>query len=118
MNYNFKRQHSFSNRQRESNQVLCSYPDRIPIICERSELASYDCPYIYKKKYLVPRNLTFGQFICVIRNKLRVPPDKGLFLSVNGVIPSSSYEMSVVYDFYKDIDGYLYVLYMFENIFG
>ena len=118
MDYNFKRQHSFSDRQRESVRVLNSYPDRIPIICERSELAPDDCPYIYKKKYLVPRDLTFGQFICVIRNKLRIPPEKGLFLSVNGTIPSSSYEMSVVYDFNKDIDGYLYVLYTFENTFG
>ena len=54
----------------------------------------------------------------MIRNKLRIPPEKGLFLSVNGTIPSSSYEMSIVYDFNKDIDGYLYVLYTFENAFG
>ena len=50
MNYNFKRQHAFSDRQRESIRVLNSYPDRIPIICERSDLAPVDCPYIDKKK--------------------------------------------------------------------
>ena len=118
MNYNFKRQHSFSDRQRESKRVLNSYPDRIPVICERSDLASADCPYIDKKKYLVPQDLTFGQFIYIIRNRLKVPPEKGLFLFINGAIPSSSYPMSIVYDFYKDIDGYLYILYTFENTFG
>ena len=49
MNYNFKHQHAFSDRQRESIRVRNSYPDRIPVICERSDLASADCPYIDKK---------------------------------------------------------------------
>lgn len=118
MNYNFKSQHSFSDRQRESIRVRNSYPDRIPVICERSELASPDCPYIDKKKYLVPQDLTFGQFIYVIRNRLKVPPEKALFLFINGAIPASSYPMNIIYDFYKDIDGYLYILYTFENTFG
>ena len=70
MNYNFKRQHAFSDRQRESIRVRNSYPDRIPVICERSDLASADCPYIDKKKYLVPGDVTVGQFISIIRLEL------------------------------------------------
>ena len=118
MNYNFKRQHAFSDRQRESIRVLNSYPDRIPIICERSDLAPADCPYIDKKKYLVPKDLTVGQFIYVIRNRMKLSPEKGLYLFINGTIPTSSYPMSFIYDFYKDADGYLYILYTFENTFG
>ncbi len=118
MNYNFKHQHSFSDRQSESIRIRNLYPNRIPIICERSDLAPEDCPHIDKKKYLVPRDLTVGQFIHVIRNRLKMSPEKALYLFVNGNIPTTSYPMSVIYDFYKDSDGYLYFLYTFENTFG
>jgi hypothetical protein len=55
MNYNFKRQHAFSDRQSESKRVLNAHPDRIPIICERSDLAPADCPYIDKKNISCPK---------------------------------------------------------------
>jgi GABA(A) receptor-associated protein len=45
-------------------------------------------------------------------------PEKALYLFVNGNIPTTSYPMSFIYEFYKDTDGYLYFLYTFENTFG
>ena len=118
MNHSFKHRFSFSDRIKESKRIMSIYPDRLPIICERSENASSDCPFIDKKKYLIPRDLTISQFIYVIRNRFCLPPEKALYLFISGTIPASSNYIDSIYDCYKDEDGFLYILYAFENTFG
>lgn len=118
MNYSFKRTYSFKDRFKESSRIMNIYPDRLPIICERSENAPSDCPVIDKKKYLIPRDLTVGQFLYVIRNRLKLPAEKALFLFIKGTIPATSHYMDLIYDCYKDDDGFLYITYTFENTFG
>jgi len=115
---NFKSNHSFEDRFNETSTILERYPDRIPVICERAKNASKDCPDIDKHKYLVPNDLSIGQFVFVIRKRLKITPEKALFLFINGMIPSSSGLISNLYSCYKDKDGYLYVTYTFENTFG
>lgn len=114
----FKREFSFEDRYNEARRVLTKYPDRIPIICERSLKAGHDCPIIDKKKYLVPRELTIGQFLYVVRKRIRLPPEKALFLFINGTIPTTSCLISEIYHRHKDEDGYLYITYGQENTFG
>lgn len=114
----YKTQWTFKERICETKRIIERYPDRLPIICERAINASKDCPYIDKRKYLVPNDLTVGQFVYVIRKRLKMTPENGLFLFINGVIPSTSAVLRTIYDSYKDDDGYLYVNYTFENTFG
>ena len=54
----------------------------------------------------------------VIRKRLRLASEKAIFLFVSGNIPSSGSIMSVLYDNYKDEDGFLYISYSEENVFG
>jgi GABA(A) receptor-associated protein len=114
----FKQEFKFQDRLDEAIRVLNKYPDRIPIICERSSAATRDCPIIDKRKYLVPSDLTMGQFMYVIRKRLYMPPEKSLFLFVKKTIPSTTNLIKEVYDKYKDDDGYLYISYAQENVFG
>jgi GABA(A) receptor-associated protein len=114
----YKKKYSFQQRAEESSRVLVKYPDRIPIICEKSSSASYDCPEIDKNKYLVPRDLTMGQFLYVIRKRMSLPPEKGIFLIIGNFIPSSCSNISEIYNIYGDNDGFLYILYSSENVFG
>lgn len=114
----FKNEYTFKERLEESKRVLYKYNDRIPIICERSKFASKDCPDIDKKKYLVPRDLTMGQFLYVIRKRLQLAPEKSLFLFVNNKIPSTSQILSEIYENNKDEDLFLYISYSQENVFG
>jgi len=118
MNTSFKRKYSFDDRLRESTRIINMYPDRLPIICERFEKASYDCPFIDKKKYLIPTDLTVGQFIHVIRNRLNFPTEKALFLFIGEIIPYTSQEIGSYYHIYRDPDGFLYIYYTLENTFG
>ena len=103
-------------RRSESDRIRAKYPDRVPVICERADRS--DVPDIDKKKYLVPADLTVGQFIYVVRKRIKLRSDKSLFLFVNGKIPPSSQLMSVIYDENKDDDGFLYIVYSGENTFG
>jgi hypothetical protein len=55
----FKEEHPVDKRRSEAERIRAKYPDRVPVICERSERS--DVPDIDKKKYLVPADLTVGQ---------------------------------------------------------
>lgn len=114
----FKSKYSLYNRLNESKRVLEKYPDRIPIICEKSIKCGKDCPNIDKNKYLVQHDLTVGQFIYVIRKRMSLSAEKALYLIINGMIPSSSNYLSSLYNYYKEDDNFLYITYTFENTFG
>jgi GABA(A) receptor-associated protein len=90
--------------------------DRLPIIVEKSDKSKVE--EIDKKKYLVPADLTCGQFVYVIRKRLKLEAEKAIFLFVNGVIPPTSELLSAVFDEHKDDDGFLYITYSTENTFG
>lgn len=118
MNVSFKTKYSLIDRYNESRKVIEKYPGRVPLICERASSSMRDCPYIDKNKYLVPRDLTIGQFIYVIRKRMHLKPEKALFLFMNGIIPPSTSMIGDLYDYYKETDGYMYITYSLENTFG
>jgi GABA(A) receptor-associated protein len=112
----FKSKYTFEERKKESSRVLSKYPDRIPIICERNTRSRME--EIDKNKYLVPNDLSAGQFIYVIRKRLRLPAEKAVFIFINGTIPSSHRTLAVLYDEHQDRDGFMYITYCEENVFG
>lgn len=112
----FKSEHAFEKRQSEAQRIRAKYPDRIPVICEK-DLRS-DIPDIDKKKYLVPQDLTVGQYVYVIRKRIRLSPEKAIFIFVNNVLPPTAALMSSIYEEQKDEDGFLYVTFSGENTFG
>lgn len=112
----FKKKHSFEHRLNESIRIREKYPDRIPIICEKINRS--DVPEIDKEKYLVPNDLTVGQFIYVIRKRVKLPAEAAIYLFVGGSIPPTSALIANVYESFKDEDGFLYVHYSKENTFG
>lgn len=114
----FKSEYTFNSRHSEAAKVLYKYPTRAPIVCERAKYAGIDCPYIDKKKYLVPLDLTLAQFIFVIRKRLKMCSEQSLFIFINNTIPASNRTIGDIYKFYKDTDGFLYMTYSYENVFG
>eukprot|EP00441_Pelagodinium_beii_P017087 CAMPEP_0197655346 /NCGR_PEP_ID=MMETSP1338-20131121/39400_1 /TAXON_ID=43686 ORGANISM="Pelagodinium beii, Strain RCC1491" /NCGR_SAMPLE_ID=MMETSP1338 /ASSEMBLY_ACC=CAM_ASM_000754 /LENGTH=117 /DNA_ID=CAMNT_0043230975 /DNA_START=268 /DNA_END=618 /DNA_ORIENTATION=+ len=112
----FQKDHSFETRVTESSRVRSKFPDRVPVICEKDSRS--DVPDIDKKKYLVPADLTVGQFVYVIRKRIKLPPEKAIFVFINNYLPPTSSLMSAAYDTHKDKDGFLYITYSGENTFG
>ena len=115
---NYKQQFDFETRKDESDRIRKKYIDRVPVIVEKKE-DNQDIPDIDKQKFLVPNDLTVGQFIYVIRKRISLEPQKALFCFVkDSVIPSTNSIMSKVYEDNVDEDGFLYVSYTGENTFG
>jgi GABA(A) receptor-associated protein len=83
----------------------------------------------------VPSDLTVGQFVYVIRKRIKVrqfqqlrmqvmlmlvypcqlAPEKAIFIFVDEVLPATAALMSAIYEEHKDEDGFLYVSYSGEN---
>ena len=81
--------------------------------------AWYNINNIDKHKFLVPADLTIGQFIHVIRKRIKATPEKAIFIFVaKRILPSTASLISTIYEQYADDDGFLYILYSGENTFG
>jgi len=103
-------------RKRECDRIKAKYPDRIPVICERAFGATVS--NIDKRKFLVPGDLTVGQFLYVIRGRMKLRPDEALFVFVDGALPQTAATMQSIYERHKNEDGFLYLIYNGENVFG
>lgn len=118
MKVDFKSKYTFQERSAETHRILLKHKDRIPVICQKAPSAGKHCPDIDKQKYLLPFDLTIGQFIYVIRKRMKLDAELALFIFINNMIPSNSTTISSVYDIYKNEDNFLYVYYSLENTFG
>ena len=111
----FKKRYDADARAAEGKRVRERYPDRVPVIVERGRDASV--PHIDKVKYLVPLDLTMGQFCFVVRKRISLPAERALFLMVGSNLAPSSALVTNVYEEHKDKDGFLQDL-AGENTFG
>lgn len=110
---------SLFERTNEASRIMKRYPDRIPVICEKN-IRDTSIPDIDKHKYLVPPDLTVGQFMYIVRKRIHLPSNLALFLFVgenNTMLPTNAY-MDEIYHQHKNIDGFLYIIYSRENVFG
>jgi len=113
---NFKKSKSESERISESSKIIERYPDRIPIIVEKDKKSKIKD--IDKNKFLVPNDMTLGQFIYVVRKRIKLDPTEALFFFVNNILCNNTQTLGEIYKTYKDKDGFLYILYTSENTFG
>jgi GABA(A) receptor-associated protein len=112
----FKKKFDFEKRRNEAKRIMDKYPERVPIIVENS--VNSNLPPLGKTKYLVPIDLSIGQFMYVIRKRIKLSPDQALFIFINSTLPSSAVPMSQLYKEHKDKDGFLYATISGESTFG
>jgi GABA(A) receptor-associated protein len=147
MNWQYKHEHSLEQRRFESERIRRRYPDRIPVIVQpllssspstsstilstslfrsfTSSSSSSSCnettlARLENEKFLVPSELSFGQFAYNIRRRLRLRAEHALFFYIGsyGKQPILSSAMEILYNENKDTDGFLYVCYADEKVFG
>nr|CCC91676.1 putative microtubule-associated protein 1A/1B, light chain 3 [Trypanosoma congolense IL3000] len=116
MKYSFKDTHSLMRRQKDAAKVREKHPHHFPVICEKvhnSDIADLD-----KCKFLVPSDLTVGQFVMVLRKRVQLEAESALFVYINDTVLPSSAQMADIYTKYKDEDGFLYIKYSGEAALG
>ena len=116
---------SLNERRAHFLRISMKHPDRIPIILEAH---SKHQPFLFKQhsdtinlsksKYLVPRSITMGNFIKLVRSRIVIDPSAGMFFFVNNTLIPNNATMESVYLEHKDDDGFLYIKYSGESAFG
>ena len=117
---NYQKKFSFSQRKTEADRIREKYPNRVPIICEKAKMCSDKAIHnLDKRKYLVPKDLKLADFMYVIRKRMKLSPEKSIFLFLgdNNLAPCSAL-LGVLYEKYKEKDGFLYITYNGESTFG
>ncbi|KAM4017415.1 microtubule-associated protein 1 light chain 3 alpha-like [Anomaloglossus baeobatrachus] len=114
----FKQRKRLDSRIHEVNRVKIRYPCKIPVIVERSHREKV-LPPLQKVKFLVPPEITMGQFVSMIRCRLSLPPSHSLCVMINEhQMACLSMTMLEVYTDQRDQDGFLYVSYRSHEVFG
>ncbi|CAF4093767.1 unnamed protein product [Rotaria socialis] len=111
-NRTFKQRKSFAIRKDEVAGIRSKFPNKIPVIVER----------YHKEKslpVLVPQELTMSQFVTIIRNRMQLNANQAFYLLVNNKsIASMSTSMTEIYRDDKDDDGFIYMTYASQEMFG
>jgi GABA(A) receptor-associated protein len=112
----FREKFSDEERQNKSKTLLGKYPDRIPVIVEKD--SSCRLQEMSSSKMLIPQHMNMGQLAMIIRKKIELTSEQGLFFLVNDQLIPVSQNMLQIYNTEKDPDGFLYIIYTAENTFG
>ena len=109
------RERPFEQRRAEFLKIIASRPEYTAVILERR---GRHTPVIDKQKFLVPKSLTCGQFLYVIRKRMSIGREQSLFLLSSSVTLASQELVGDVAAKRADEDGFLYIAYCVENTFG
>ena len=116
MRWEYKEIYPFEKRKADGDVIRRKYPDRVPVIVEKSPQATI--ANLDKTKYLVPADLTVGQFYYLIRKRIHLRAEDALFFFVNNVIPPTSASMRQLYEEHHEEDNFLYIAYSDESVYG
>jgi hypothetical protein len=118
MEFKHKKNFSFEERQQQSQEILSKYRGRIPVICEMEPNAKFEVE-IEKTKYLCPSDMCISQLSFLIRSKLKLTQEVSIYLLINGKTTIGGDEtIQQLYQTFKDNDGFLYIAYSSEIIWG
>jgi len=114
----FKQRKTLATRREEVAGIRAKFPTKIPVIVERYSKET-TLPVLDKTKFLVPQELTMSQFVTIIRNRMAINANQAFYLIVNNKsMASMSKTLAEVYRENKDEDGFLYVTYASQEMFG
>ena len=117
MEFRFKKEKTEEVRRAEYEKIHKRYPDKIPLICEKAPRSKIKA--IEQTKYLVEQNLSLPMFQATIRKKLDLDDKEAIFFLIKGKSSLSGNDtFGNLYNKYKSKDGFLYIAYASEQVWG
>jgi len=117
----YKKENSLQFRKEKSKYLLNKYPNKIPIVIQKSSRDKI-LPELSIVKCLVPPDLTLNHLLINIKSKYLIDlnPSVALYIfTENNKIVSGNQYISSLYEDYKNKeDNFLYLFYCSENTFG
>ena len=112
----FQKKFDLETRIKESTRIKEKYPNKLPVIVEQHK--SSTIKKIEKSKFLVPEELTVAQLLVIIRKRLELDSTQAIYIFSKNTLPPTTQTISSLYSENKDEDGFLYLKYCNENVFG
>jgi microtubule-associated protein 1 light chain len=105
-------------RVNEVQGIRTKFPNKVPVIVERFH-RERNLPKLDRNKFLVPQELTMSQFVTIIRNRMELNENQAFYLLIDDKgIASMSMTLAEIYDKKKSNDGFLYMSYASQEMFG
>ena len=105
-------------RKEQSEILLIKEPDKIPIILEKDPVSKIQG--IQKTRFLIKKDFTVNKFQLNLKKLMQLSEGQALFLSAKGKYNITGEKtMGEIYEIFKDKeDGFLYIMYSTELVFG
>jgi GABA(A) receptor-associated protein len=117
MEFNYKKALNLEERKAEFEKVLASANGKIPIIFEKDPRSKME--ELGKTKFLINPDMNVTQFEGLIRKRVKLDKECALFFIVNGKHAIVGTQLfSEIYQKFKDEDGFLYIAYSNEQVWG
>ncbi|XP_060109524.1 microtubule-associated proteins 1A/1B light chain 3C-like [Heteronotia binoei] len=114
----FKQRKSLATRTRDVAEIRERYPNKIPVVVERYQKEK-ELPLLDRSKFLVSQDLSMSQFMLTLRARLSLSATQAFYLLVKDKsLPCLSLTMMEIYQDNKDDDGFLYITYASQEMFG
>ncbi|NXG62312.1 MLP3C protein, partial [Hemiprocne comata] len=109
---------STATRMHEVTQIQLKYPNKIPVVVERYQKEK-TLPLLSRTKFLVAQDLPLSQLAVTLRTRLCLASSQTFYLLVdNKGLPNMAITMQELYQDNKDEDGFLYLTYASQEMFG
>jgi len=119
--FSYRTKDTLDKRKMLSKELFEKFPNRIPVIIEKSKTDKIISSTITKSKFLVSYDTTISEFMCILRKKIKIDENSSIYIFTNNknkVLLSGSLSIRSIYNEHKDEDGFLYLEYCYENVFG
>ncbi|KFQ24814.1 Microtubule-associated proteins 1A/1B light chain 3C, partial [Merops nubicus] len=105
-------------RMHEVTTIRLKYPNKLPVVVERYQKEK-TLPPLSRTKFLVSQDLPLAQFAITLRTRLGLASSQTFYLLVNNKgLPNMAITMQELYQANKDEDGFLYLTYASQEMFG
>tara|TARA_Y100000310_G_C20283961_1_gene623931 strand:+ start:99 stop:413 length:315 start_codon:yes stop_codon:yes gene_type:complete len=100
------------------HKLFDRHPDKIPVIIIKHRTTYKKDPTQFK--FLIQKDILLCKLICILRERIKMKAEDALFLYSHKTetLLSMDDTLGDIYDFHKDEDDILYLIYSGEDVFG
>ena len=116
----YRYKYSFEHIKNETDSIKRKHSNRVPILISISQVDTKLYNDVKHHKYMIPKDMTFTEFIQIVRHRINLDKNEALFAIIleNNIMPKMSTLIGELYEKYKSNDGYLVIILTKENTFG